>query len=232
MKQETRMGVSVLCGLVAAVALAIFLHQSASASERAKAQLLNRFGGTTVEVLVAQKDIHAGEKIDASLFFVQEWPSILLPDDPVLKSEQNRAIGHSANTLVLAGEPLRLGRIDEAVSVLESVAVGMQAVTIPTDPVRAIGGQVRVGMRVDLLCPDTAGNMEVLAREVMVLALSTEGDADSGETNQTKGILGNRTSADIRWITLCIDEELVGQIVAAASAGKVYLTYPGSSYEG
>jgi len=216
--------------VVAAVSLVLFLHQTATASERAKTQLLNRFGGTTAHVLVANKTIRAGEKITESALASQEWPSILLPDDPLLRSELNKVVGHSANTVILAGEPVRVARIDEAPSVLESVPVGMQALTIPTDPVRAIGGQVRVGMKVDLLCPSTSGTMEVLARDVTVLALSTE--SDFTDEQAPAGILGGRSSQDIRWITVCVDHELVQQIVSAATAGKVYLTYSGRAYEG
>ncbi|MCL2818554.1 MAG: RcpC/CpaB family pilus assembly protein [Actinomycetia bacterium] len=230
MKQRTRTVVSGVCGIVAAVSLALFLHQTATASERAKAQLLNRFGGSTAEVLVATKTIYAGEKVVEGSIASQNWPSILLPEDPYLRSESNKVIGHSANSIILAGEPLRVGRIDEAASILESVPIGMQAVTIPTDPIRALGGAVRVGMRVDLLCPNTTGTMEVLARDVVVLALSTE---DSGEeAATTTGLLGAGAAQDIRWITVCVEGELAQQVVTAATIGKVYLTYSGQAYEG
>ena len=230
MNQRTRLIVSMACGLLAAVSLALFLQQTATASERAKVQLLNRFGGTTATILVANKTIHAGEKITESALAAQEWPSILIPEDPILKSESNKAIGHSANSTILVGEPIRIGRIDETVSILETVPLGMQAITIPTDPVRAIGGQVRVGMHVDLLCPNASGAMEVLARNVTVLALSNE-VAAAGDVSSSS-LLGIGSSQDLRWITLSVDAKLAQQVVTAATAGKVYLTYPGSAYEG
>jgi Flp pilus assembly protein CpaB len=138
-------------------------------------------------------------------------------------------VGHHTNSIIFAGEPIRFARIDEVPSVLENVPVGTVAVTIPTDPVRAIGGQVRVGMQVDLLCPAATGGMDVLARDVIVLALSTD---DTGADDvSTSGILGGRNSLDIRWITLCVESELAQQVVSAATAGKVYLTYSGQSLE-
>lgn len=230
MKQKTRIYMSISFGLLTAIALGGFLYQTATASERAKTQLFNRFGGMTTQVLVANKTIRPGEKITESSLVSQEWPSILLPADPVLRSESNKVVGKHANTIILTGEPLRTERIDEAASVLESVPVGMQAITIPTDPIRAIGGQVRVGMQVDLLCPNMAGVMEVLARDVTVLALST--DDTISEENIPSGILGGRASQEIRWITLSIDNELAQQVVTAATAGKVYLTYSGRAYDG
>jgi len=229
MKQRTRVYVSVLFGLIAALALGGFLYQTATASERAKMQLLNRFGGTTTHVLVANKTIRPGERITESSLASQEWPSILLPADPVLRSESHKVVGKSAHTIILVGEPLRSERIDETISVLESVPVGMQAVTIPTDPIRAIGGQVRVGMQVDLLCPNSTGTMEVLARDVTILALSTDDTLTDDAT--ASGILGGRATHEIRWITLSVDPELAQQIVAAATAGKVYLTYSGRAVD-
>jgi high-affinity Fe2+/Pb2+ permease len=59
-KQRTRVLISVICGLIAAITLGVFLYQTATASERAKAQLLNRFGGTTTQILVADKTIQKG----------------------------------------------------------------------------------------------------------------------------------------------------------------------------
>ncbi|MCL2491482.1 MAG: Flp pilus assembly protein CpaB [Coriobacteriia bacterium] len=230
MNQRTRTYISVACGLIAAVSLGVFLYQSATASERAKEALLNRFGGATAEVLVATRTIRVGEKVTEGAIAAQMWPSILLPEDPYLRSESNKVIGHSANSIILAGEPIRTARIDDAISVLESVPIGMQAVTISTDPIRAIGGAVRVGMQVDLLCPNATGVMEVLAREVTVLALSTEENA-SDETAPS-GLLGPNANQDIRWITLSVDAELAQQIVTAATVGKVYLTYSGQAYEG
>jgi Flp pilus assembly protein CpaB len=230
MNQKVRTYVSIACGIVAALALAMFLHQTSTASERAKAQLLNRFGGSTAEVLVATKTIRAGEKIVEGAIASQQWPSILLPEDPYLRSESHKLVGHDANSIILAGEPIRAARVDEAVSVLESVPIGMQAITIPTDPIRAIGGQVRVGMKVDLLCPGASDGMEVLARDVMILALST--DQSTLEDTSGLGLLGGGSSRDIRWITVCVDADLVQQVVAAATAGKVYLTYAGQAYEG
>jgi len=230
MNQRTRTVISIVCGLITALCLATFLYRTATASERAKEQLLNRFGGATAEVLVATKTIHSGEKITEGAIAVQQWPSILLPEDPYQRSESNKLIGHYTNSIILAGEPIRSERIDEAVSVLESVPIGMQALTIPTDPIRAIGGQVKVGMKVDLLCPNTTGSMEVLARDVAILALSTESSAVEG--GQPLPILGSGSSPDIRWITICVDSELAQQVVTAATASKIYLTYSGQAYEG
>jgi len=230
MNQQTRSVISIVCGIVAALALGVFMYRNATASERAKEQLLNRFGGSTAEVLVATKTIRAGEKIVDGAVASQQWPSILLPDDPYLRSESYHVIGHTANSLILAGEPIRSERIDEAISVLESVPIGMQAVTIPTDPVRALGGQVRVGMTVDLLCPTAGGAMEVLARDVAVLALSTENLGT--QQDQSVGLLGGGPSSDIRWITVCVNSELAQQVVTAATSSKIYLTYAGQAYEG
>ena len=229
MSQRTRTYISMASGLVAAICLGIFLHQTATASERAKTQLLNRFGGQTAEVLVATKTIRSGEKVTENAIASQSWPSILLPDDPYLRSEVHKVIGHSANSIILAGEPIRVARIDDAMSVLESVPIGMQAITIPTDPVRAIGGQVRAGMKVDLLCPSLTGDMEVLARDVVVLALSTDDEKTDDQTSP--GLLGSAYQQEIRWITISISSELAQQVVTAATVGKVYLAYSGQAYE-
>jgi len=230
MNQRSRTFLSIVCGLVAALSLGVFMYRNATASERAKEQLLNRFGGSTAEVLVATKTIHAGEKISEGSLASQQWPSILLPEDPYLRSEIYKVVGHTANSTILVGEPIRIERIDEAVSVLESVPLGMQAITIPTDPIRAIGGQVRVGMKVDLLCPSSTGSMEVLARNVTVLALST--DNKTAAEGQSLGIIAASSGSDIRWLTICVDSEMAQQVVTAATTSKVYLTYAGQADEG
>ena len=226
MDSRKRLLISIMCGVLAALCLGMFLYRTSSATAREQARLFNRFGGTTVQICVASRPIQVGEKITEGAIVVAEWPSMLLPDDPVLDSDRHKAVGNSAGSTILPGEPLRIGRIDATPFALDRVAKGMQAVTIATDPVRALGGQIRPGMRVDVLCSSVRGEMEMLIQGVEVLALSNAGEYD-GSTGASQGFLGGRSIEEIRWITLCIPEENVQQTVAAASEGKVYLTFPG-----
>ncbi|MCL2025092.1 MAG: Flp pilus assembly protein CpaB [Coriobacteriia bacterium] len=231
MNHRKRLLISIICGVLAALCLGLFLYRTSTATAREQARLFNRFGGTTVQVCVANRTIQPGEKITDGAVTTEEWPSVLLPDDPILDSERHKAVGNSASTVILPGEPLRSGRIDATPIALDSVPLGMQAITIPTDPIRALGGQIRPGMRVDVLCSSGRGDIELLVQGVEVLALSNARDYESatGNAGTSQGLLGGRAIEEIRWVTLCIPQENVQQIVAAASEGKVYLTFPGET---
>ncbi|MDR1775457.1 MAG: hypothetical protein LBS17_03245 [Actinomycetes bacterium] len=93
--------------------------------------------------------------------------------------------------------------------IFATLDTGMTAVTLSTDAVHALGGQLAADMRVTLMGALDDGRVADLARDVRVLATDGAGSA-------------------VSTVTLAIPDGQVSQILAAANANTVYLVYPGT----
>jgi hypothetical protein len=134
-------------------------------------------------------------------------------------------------------------RIFEKRLALDCLAEGMTAVTLSTDAVHALGGELLQGMKVTLMGALPDGRVAELASDIEVLSANTASvtsagslaetgnDAGSNKGNGRASLLGGSTQSfgnggDIHWVTLAIPEEQVSQILAAANANTVHLVLP------
>ena len=83
---------------------------------------------------------------------------------------------------------------------------------LEVESAQAVGGALSVGNNVDVYAVSASG-VACVARGVSVLACG------SGS--------GSRS-----WVTLAVADEGVQEVIAATQVASVYLTLPGSSYEG
>ena len=227
MSNRQRMVIALACATVAAVLLGLFLQRSATAAQRNERALLQRYGGQTVQVLVARKDLAAGTVLAAGLLKEQSWPTILLPEGTLLARDRATILGKRTTAWVAGGEPLARRRVLQAEKSLDALARGLSAVTISTDAVHALGGEVTDGMRVTLMGAGTGGVVAPLATNIEVLSSNASGAGDkagsSSSSSSGGGLFGAGGGSDISWVTLAVPTPQAAQVISAAQSGKLWL---------
>lgn len=210
MKQKQLTIVAVVCGLVCAACIALFMVKVQGEANAARAEALARYGGEQVEVCVATRDVAAGERVDVSAMESRLWIADLLPDGAVREAQE--VSGKTATSSILKGEVISSKRFESAHNALD-IPSGKEAVSVPAKAVQAVGGAIRPGMSVDVYSSgDTTTT--ALARDVIVLDTSV-GDSSS------------LVSSESGWITLAIEPERVQEVIAASSKTSLYFVIPG-----
>lgn len=216
MSIRLRLIVIVVAALVAAVSMAMYAKSVERRVEAGRDGALLRFGSEAVDVVVAIRDISAGERIAPESVCVEPWPPELLVRGAIRAGELPETA--TASTAILAGEVLSDLRLDETGAGI-STPEGLTAVTVPSEDVRAVGGAVRPGSRVDVYSA-RGGAAALIARSIDVLATSVT-NSESASSGFTGG-----SDSKIRWVTLAVPPDAAEQIVGAADTGALYLTLP------
>ncbi|MBK5211405.1 MAG: hypothetical protein JJE36_03735 [Coriobacteriia bacterium] len=224
MALDKRATLGVVFGLCALVAAGGFVWGITTSSERDNRILFERYGGDIVEVCVATKDIKAGELISDKEIKTKSWVASLLPEKAVLGRNRLAIRNKRASEHIVKGEPISLLRVKDNANKMDEIPEGCTAITLQTDPVRALGGQAKAGMYVTLLDTSDTDRTSILAEHVEVLVSSTETDSKRSGT-----LIGSSSAPDITWITLSIPDELVAQVAAASSANATYIVMPKNS---
>jgi pilus assembly protein CpaB len=138
---------------------------SVSRTEAAQAEPQRR-------ILVATEDIPARSTIDVSMLKRVSRPVSQVEPDAVI--DAHKAIGSLALVSVPAGATITSSRIGRPQNVALAVVLkpGMRAVSIGIDRVKAVGGLIQPGDRVDVIAvPPRAGNETPQARTILRGAL-------------------------------------------------------------
>lgn len=210
MKRNVTTVAGVVCGVVCAACVLVYLQGVRGEAEAARAEALARYGGEQLEVCVAKRDIAAGEPVDAGALETRLWVADLLPAEAVRAPSD--VVGRTASSTILAGEVLSLRRFQDTEGQVE-VPDGLKAVSVPAKDVQAVGGAIVAGSRVDMYA--TGGtSTDLVASGVLVLATS----ASSRE--------GSDAGA-VSWITVAVEPDRVQEVVAAAQKTDLYFALPG-----
>ena len=215
MKQKSLVAISIACGVVCALCVALFMASVQGEAETARAEALARYGGEQVEVCVASRNIVAGERVDLSAVETKLWVADLLPEGAVRATSD--AVGKTATSSIFKGEVIVAGRFDAGHDSLD-VPSGKQAVSVPAKAVQAVGGAIRPGMSVDIYSSGESSTV-ALAQNVNVLDTSV-------------GNSGSLVSGGSGWVTLAVEPEKVQELIAASNKTTLYFTLPGASVEG
>ncbi|HEX2240337.1 MAG TPA: RcpC/CpaB family pilus assembly protein [Actinomycetota bacterium] len=213
MKRGGLMGL-VIAGVLAVVATLAVLAYVRGVEESS--------GGTgpRVEVIVAKEDILAGANLDeliqSGAFTTELVPEDALVDEAVTSLSQLE--GRSASAAILAGEQVTLARIQGTDVALPGGALGIpegfQAVTLPLEASRVVGGAVVRGDRVTVYATfDKTDTTVTLVPEAQVLRVN-EPAGDGG--------LGGGAGAETL-ITLALSAEDAQKAVFAFEQGSVWL---------
>jgi len=224
MSKRKRMMIALGCALLTALLLGLFMQSNATAADRSQRALLKRYGGQSVEVLVASKDLSSGTLLDSGVLKTQSWPATLLPEGALLARDRATVLGKRTTAWVPRGEPLLRKRVLQTTARLDGLAAGLSAVTISTDAVHALGGELVCGMRVTLMGAGVSGVVAPLASDIEVLSSSTSSRATQPDPSSSgAGIFGTSGTSDINWVTLAVPTPQAAQVISAAQAGKLWL---------
>jgi len=225
MSNRQRMILALTCAFCAVALLGLFLYRTATAADRSQRALLERYGGQTVEVLVARKALASGTVLTDGLLESKQWPTTLLPDGALFARDRAQVIGKRTTAWVGAGEPLARKRVLQTQKRLDALKTGMSAVTLSTDAVHALGGEVSTGMRVTLMGAGERGVISALATDIEVLSSSNtvREEGDGATASKGAGLFSSAGSSDINWITLAVPTAQASQILTYAQGGKVWL---------
>jgi Flp pilus assembly protein CpaB len=218
MSDRQRIVIAVVCATIATLLIGLFLQRNATAAERQQRALLEQYGAPTAQILVVGKDMESGTLLSAGNLKTQSWPVTLIPKGAVLARDRATVIGRRTTVWIAQGEPLLGKRVLPVVKRLDRLPSGLSAVTIATDAVHALGGEVSEGMRVTLMGSGSSGVVAPLATDIEVLSSSRSAQKSSG-TN----LLGAGNSSEISWVTLAVPTPTAAQILSSAQAGKLWL---------
>ncbi len=213
--------VGIAAAVLAVILMLVYISDVRAQSMASREQAIARYGGETVEVCVAVRDISAGELITTSDVEMLEWVVDLLPAGALTDSKD--VVGLVANSTILANEPIssqKIGVYSEGTTVPE----GLNAVTIPSQDTLAVGGAIEGGSLVDVYAAD-GDSVRLLGQNILVLETSNS-DISQDSSSTSFGSASSRAS--ISWVTLAVTPESVQELISASRQGSLYLVLPGT----
>ncbi len=194
---------------------------------------------STYQIPVPVKDIQPYTVLDASFFEMREMPRAM-ETLPYFQSIQDLS-GKIAVMKLSAGLPIAsISAVAPAQFRLADAT--FEVVSIPVDPVSAVGGQIRIGQRVNLYQMEKAsdanstqsstqneseGQIEVkqIASHVLVVDVRTSQGASAGPNNaetKSNGSLssGSQQVDQVQILTLALAPDQVQTVLDAVAAAK------------
>jgi pilus assembly protein CpaB len=221
-----RVLLALVCGVIAAIMLALYTNTLSNQASSSRADALVAYGGEQVDVLVATRDISAGESLDANNTSMQKWLADLLPVGAVTSTAD--AYGKELAVPLLKNEPVCAAKIGSTSGPV-SVPDGLVACSVPTDDVSAVGGAITQGASVDVYAVG-ATTVNCIATGQLVLETSNGRGSDSvGNDNKRSGLFSSSNRDKLEWVTLAVKPELVEQLLVAARDKNLALVLPGDS---
>lgn len=215
------MGVAVILGLVATWVTTQYLKNreariEAEAKKRAS-------GGTTVSVVVPQRNLPKGTVVDGSSMAARDVLADTVYSETILASDFGKVQGMRLARPVEQGRPLRRSDLDDkAKDFAETLPEGKRAITIDIDEINSISQMVRVGNYVDLMlivsdANDPGGGQQVLSVLQRVKIVAT------GQTITRVAAAGEGApAAAIRYsnVTFEVTPEEAARIALAQQMGR------------
>lgn len=210
MTSKTRMIAGSVCGALAALFIALYVRGVKADVGKDRAQALERYGGEVVDVCVTTRPVLAGEEFTSENVAAATWLVDLVPEgvlsDPAQLYGKQSAGAKAQNVPLVESDVLGQAVVD--------VPEGLVACSVPSDDVRAVGGAVTPGKRVDVYV--ASGGARLVATDVLVLATSA---ARAGEEVKPQ--------SRVAWVTLALPARLVESVIAATADKSLYLVLPG-----
>lgn len=209
--QQKQLVAGGICAVLAVAAVFAYTATVSSEAQTKRQAAIERYGGEQTRVVVATKSIGQGSKLDASNTSQVSWLTDLLPYADVA-TELTQVDGLLAQTDIEEGEPVLMERVGDGNARI-AVPDGLEAVSVSSDDVLAVGGSVQEGSVVDVYVETEKGKVVELGSNILVLETSAVVDPDS--------------SKSITWVTLAVTRDSVSELLAASSKGTIHLVLPG-----
>jgi pilus assembly protein CpaB len=188
----------IVAGAIAAATGFLTLNYVSSVGRSDAAQAEPQLG-----ILIAQKDIPARATIDVSMLRRVERRASQV--EPGAVTDAHKAIGSLALVSLPAGSTITDSRIGRPQTVALAVVLrpGMRAVSIGIDRVKAVGGLIQPGDRVDVIAvPPRVGDETPQARTIIYGALVLASGMQMESVSQPTSAPGQDASQNLTTVTL------------------------------
>lgn len=204
--------VALACGIIAAACVFAYTAQTSSEASTARAAAIERYGGERTTVVVAAADVAVGQELTESNATEREWLVDLLPEAEAATSLQ-QVKGMIAQADIKKNEPVLMERVGTGTSRI-TVPQGLEAVSVASDDVLAVGGAIKPGSFVNIYVETSRGEVKLMGKKILVLETSSVEDGDEGK---------------ITWVTLAVTPDSVADLIEASTKGTVHLVLPGGT---
>ena len=216
------LGVALVMAVVAALLVKFHL-------ERRAAELEARYADHTdkTRVVVANRNLAAGTRIDSADFAIRAMPSDMVPPDTVMPGDIERADGQSLTVDLPLGRPLLWGYLSSGTnpSFSDLLEKDRRALTIAVDELNSISGMIRPFDRIDLFIvgkdsssvPGAGQEAKVVMPLLQDVLVKATGNIVRRETGQ------DGREYDRRYSTLTLDllPEEIGKVLIAQENGEL-----------
>jgi pilus assembly protein CpaB len=210
------LGVAMLAGTSGAWFARIYLEGRARTTDE---QLSRRFQPRNV--VVAGRDIQAGESIETEALAIRSIPRDFVPGGVVSAEQVSSLVGRRSVLQLRRGDPLVISNLRPPSSSLSAlVGPGQRALTLSVDEVNAHAGLLKAGDYVDLYY-STNGNA---GRATLILLLDRVSVLATGTTlpqSKTSRISAAREGESFQSITLLMTADDAARVVLAERTGTV-----------
>lgn len=208
---QKQLAVGIACAVVAVAA--VFAYTATVSSEAAvkRQAAIEKYGGEQTQVLVAAQDIPTGTVFETDSVKQSTWLVDLLPESDVA-CQTDQVEGLIAQADIKKGEPIVLSRVGDGNARI-TVPNGLEAVSVSSDDVLAVGGSVQTGSFVDVYVETSKGKVVLLGKRILVL--------------ETSAVVDAKSSQAITWVTLAVTPESVSELLTASCKGTIHLVLPG-----
>ncbi len=200
------------CALLCALFCALYGEHVRSEAELARAEVLERYGGEVVQLVVASEALEAGDSVDRQNVTVRDWLVDLAPDEAVTSLDE--VLGLVVTVPVAAGVPLTATNFRDSEEVVD-VPSGHVAISLSVTDKLGLPSSATVGTSL-VAYEVTDSGAKIVTSDLEVLSLP-------GETT---------LSSSSGSLTLAVLPEDVSAVLSASASGTLRLALPASDVEG
>ncbi len=212
MGRRLRIVAAALAALVVGVAFLLYARGVRSEAERERSEMLARYGGEVVDLVVAERTLEAGEVVAAEDVEVREWLADLAPVGAV--TDRDEVVGATVTEPAAQGAPLTQVNFRDA-SESADVPSGCVALVVPMTEELGVPSNVTIGAHV-VAYRVGDGDSRVVSADMVVLSVPVA---------QTGLAAGGRT------VSVAVRPEEVADVLAASDAGELRVVIPAEDVE-
>ena len=200
MSKRFRLILSAAFGVLALMACLGYGEQVRAEAETDRAEALERYGGELVAIVVAARDLEAGEKVDSLTCEERDWVAELVPEGSLTSLEDS--LGLTLTSPVSAGTPITHTAVREDSATL-AIPEGTVAMSVSLGDKTGVSSDVALGVYRVL-----DGETRTVSTDLTVIGTS-EGSGATGSA-----------------ITVAVPIDDVAAFIAAATDGSLRLVQP------
>lgn len=214
MRKRIRLITSLCCGLLAVMLAAAYGEQARAEVRAERSEVLERYGGEVVSLLVAKQELSAGTIVSETNTEMREWLADLAPKGALTSLDE--AVGLRLSCAVAANEPLNELDVASQEGAID-IPEGRVAISVSLSDKTGLVQSVSNGSRV-LCYRNVDSSLKSICSDALVI--STNGATTASSAYSTKNT-----------ICLAVLPEYVEEVLAASSDASLRLVLPAQGVE-